>query len=101
MAFNFSPIFRFKVQGKSMEPAFNHGSRVFVSRLAYVLVDPEIDEVVVLRHPKEEMLIIKRIKDISHEGHYFVLGDNFDHSTDSRHFGRITKEHIVGKVIEL
>lgn len=100
MAFKFSPIFRFKVQGNSMEPAFKHGSRVLVSRLAYILVDPEADEIVVFKHPKESIHAIKRIKEVSGEG-YFVVGDNLEHSTDSRHFGRIKKEHIIGKVIEI
>lgn len=31
-------------------------------------------------------------------GEYFVLGDNRPYSYDSRTFGKITKEHIIGKV---
>ena len=30
---------------------------------------------------------------------FFVLGDNFDRSFDSRNFGKITKNAIIGKVI--
>lgn len=30
---------------------------------------------------------------------FFVLGDNFDRSFDSRNFGRITKNAVIGKVI--
>ena len=32
------------------------------------------------------------------ENEYFVIGDNYFHSTDSRHFGPIKKSMIIGKV---
>jgi signal peptidase I len=35
------------------------------------------------------------------EGHYFVLGDNIQNSADSRAFGAISEEAIVGKVVKI
>ncbi len=42
--------------------------------------------------------MIKRIQKI-HGQEYFVIGDNKTESTDSRNFGSISKDQIIGKVI--
>ncbi|MEX0877532.1 MAG: nickel-type superoxide dismutase maturation protease [Candidatus Spechtbacterales bacterium] len=101
MASKYSPIFRYTVKGNSMEPHIKEGAKVYVSRLAYLFVDPEPEEIVVVNHPKEKFPIVKRIKEVTEEGHFIVEGDNSEHSTDSRDFGPIQRRHIIGRVMEI
>lgn len=82
-----------------MEPHLKEGSNVYISRLAYLFVDPEPNEIIALNHPTENIPVIKRVKHITDEGHIFVVGDNSKHSTDSRHYGPVKREHVIGKVM--
>ncbi len=34
-----------------------------------------------------------------HENQYFLIGDNLDHSFDSREFGPVNEESLIGKVL--
>lgn len=89
------PLFKFKINGHSMEPTFKDGDMVLVNKLSYFFIRPKIGNVVVLKRDK---YIIKRIKKID-EDRFFVVGDNKKESTDSRKFGWIKKKDILGKVI--
>lgn len=89
---------RFVVSGKSMEPKFYNGDKLFVSKKFYKLRKPKVGDAIVIKDPRDKKLILKRIE--SAEGKkYFVRGDNIEWSTDSRVFGAIAQKSIVGKVI--
>ncbi len=80
---------------------------------------PKRGDIVLLEHPQSHTLIIKRISAIPFDeiteklvsadyaglysrlppGYYAVLGDNLEHSEDSRHFGPIAQDAIIGKVL--
>jgi signal peptidase I len=95
-----------------MSPTFAAGDRVVVNRLAYRLRWPVKGELVALRHPMDEDLpLLKRVAgvpgDVIADGteeyalgpdEWFVVGDNRDASSDSRSFGPIPSERIIGKV---
>ncbi len=58
-----------------------------------------VGDVVVARRPdRPELEIIKRITAIDAGGAIVLEGDNPAASTDSRHFGPVTRAHIVARV---
>ncbi len=79
-----------------MNPTLRDGEVVLVDRAARV----EVGDIVVARHPIEQNSeVVKRVERINDRGHYFLIGDNPDDSTDSRHYGAVTREYIKGKVV--
>ena len=91
------------VAGRSMAPTLNPESSslfldiVWVSRLS----DFGKGDVVLLADPVREKKtrIIKRVSQVTHDGsEVFLLGDNSDHSTDSRHFGYVPSVMVEGVV---
>jgi nickel-type superoxide dismutase maturation protease len=94
------PIAIFKVKDKSMQPSLNDGDYIIVSRVSYLFNSPKPSEIIVLKHPLNGMLIVKRI---AHErnGMFYVTGDNAKESEDSRSFGYISRAAIFGKVLRI
>lgn len=87
------PLRKFKVYGKSMNPTFPEGTFVFAWTWFNHL---KKEDVVVAK--KKELLVLKRVKEIR-DGKYFLIGDNYKESTDSRSFGFVEKKDILGKVL--
>lgn len=59
-------------------------------------VKPRVGAVVIARHAERE--IIKRVKQADDKG-YYLVGDNQEESTDSRHYGKINRRAILGTVM--
>jgi len=119
--FNFKTV---QVSGISMEPTYRSGQRVLVSK-AYWLIGPiQRKDIVVLKDTGPTGFMIKRvyrmageaITDASYlpekhrlsdgpylvpEGTLFVVGDNMPNSEDSRKFGEVPLEDVLGKVVVL
>lgn len=106
------PIRLIIVRGKSMGPAIPDGTHVLIHRFAHMFRSPQIGDVVTILHPHEKRTLIKRIIALPGQwirtgeetyvlkgNEYFVMGDNFLESTDSRSFGPVTRGMIRGRVV--
>ncbi|MFJ5712231.1 MULTISPECIES: nickel-type superoxide dismutase maturation protease [unclassified Streptomyces] len=84
-----------EVTGVSMVPTLLHGDRLLVRYGARVAVG----EVVVLRHPlQQDLLVVKRLVERRDAG-WWVLGDNPGAEGDSRVFGAVPPELVLGRVV--
>ena len=88
------PVTRIRIVGPSMEPTLANGDWWVVRRGAPV----RAGDVVLLVHPRRpDALVVKRVEQ-EVDGGWWVLGDNPDSSEDSRHFGAVPSENVVGRL---
>lgn len=93
------PLRRFRVDDDSMRPTLEPGDYVLVNRWAYKFRRPVEGDLVVVRDPEvSERFLVKRVSETADRGRIRVAGDNEDRSRDSRVFGPISPDGIVGKV---
>jgi signal peptidase I len=132
---------RFIVEGPSMQPNFHTGQVLVVSRVNYMLGNPQRGDVVVFNPPNvsaEDPPYIKRVIGLPGEtveirdtrvyingielnepyinepctptscrnqiwilgsDEYFMMGDNRNHSQDSRFFNQVKRERIIGAAL--
>ena len=84
-----------------MYPTYRSGDRVLVNLDAYLNQTPAPEDVILAKHPfKSGVYIVKRVSYITDDNRYFVLGDNAFGSSDSRGFGALSQDNILGKVIK-
>jgi len=86
-----------KVSGESLTPEFQPGDFVLVSKIPFLFVPPSPGDVIAFRQPGYGLLI-KRIQNLEPDGGVNVIG-NHPESIDSRVFGIVRREAILGKVI--
>lgn len=80
-----------RVYGKSMLPTLKQGNIVLaVKKRKY-----KINDIVIVKINDKE--VIKRITKINNNL-VFLEGDNINHSTDSRNYGLINTNNVIGAV---
>lgn len=120
--FNFTTVV---VSGNSMEPTFHNGQRLLASRAYWLVGQIQRRDIVVVRTqgqgPGQTGYIIKRVLGlpgdavdganvpdswrvsdgpfIVPEGRVYVIGDNREVSEDSRRFGPVPLDDVLGKIV--
>ena len=85
---------RVRVDGNSMSPTLQDGDHVLIRSQARA----EPNDIVLCRHPyKKTVQVIKRVESADECG-AFLLGDAPQESTDSRSFGVVPWNKLVGVV---
>ena len=104
-------VFDFMVaEGHSMQPVINPGKILLVVKTGYGLrlpgsgryilrwAFPKEGDIVVFVTPWGE-IAVKRCGEIYEENYFYALGDNNLHSYDSRSYGPVPIDNIIGKVL--
>ncbi len=84
-----------KVEGSSMQPQLRAGDLIFLLKTQKL----KVGQIAIAKRPdRPNLLVIKRVKAITKKG-YWLEGDNQSESDDSRIFGEVDKDLILGKYI--
>ena len=87
-----------RVVGNSMKDSLSEGDLITYKKTNPKNIDLKIGDIVVAYHPKiKSKLIIKRIYRI-YQNKFDLRGDNYLYSSDSREWGLIELDLIVGKL---
>lgn len=87
------PLKIFRISGHSMEPTLPVGSYVLIFAWTKHY---KVGDIIAFKY--ENQIVIKRLHSINNHN-YVVLGDNASDSLDSRQFGQIPFNNIIGKII--
>jgi len=87
-----------RVSGNSLYPEFKKGDFVLIGKIPFLLGRVRPGDIVAFRHA-EYGLMIKKVETISADGAEFSVIGTHPTSIDSRKFGPVKKEQMVGKVL--
>lgn len=91
---------RFRVVGESMLPLLPPDTEVLIRPGIYRWQFPCAGDLVVAEHPQQANFhLLKWIVYVEPDGSCYLQGLNRDRSTDSRHFGLVPRDRLIGRVV--
>ena len=87
----------FEVQGPSMLPALQPGQRLLVKPYRLNQPLPQNGSIVVCRHPNKPGLVITKRLSGRTDQQLDLRGDNPEESTDSRQYGSVAVDYLLGE----
>lgn len=87
-----------RISGESLSPEFNHGDFVVISKIPMIFNWFHVGDKVVFYHNSYGRMI-KIVSEIDDKKHEYTVTGLHPNSIDSRDFGTIKKDDIIGKVI--
>lgn len=80
-----------------MEPRVKNGNVVLVSGIRYLFQSPKVGDIIAFKN-SDGKILIKRITKKENK-QIFIEGDNKKDSLDSKKFGMISEDMVLGQVI--
>jgi len=91
----------FYIPSQSMQPTLMPGDFILIDTWAYGKTAPEYGDIAVFTQANRPEYLVKRVSQAPNktevaDDNYYMIGDNPSHSTDSRQFGPIPREKMIG-----
>ena len=91
----------YHIPSESMSPTLQTGDVILIDTWAYYDHPPQENDILIVKRSANSMVLVKRLTIIRTEQNQtelFIEGDNQKRSVDSRRFGWISDDYLIGKV---
>ena len=86
-----------QVCGNSMYPTYQNGE-ILIGRRIFLKRNIKEGDVIVYKCPADGKTVIKRVFGFTGDNKFYCLGDNSEHSFDSRHYGGVSSKNLICRV---